>query len=150
MTSHCLNQCWTSSLPHVYAALGGDELTLTVLVPHYSFPGPWHHQIHWNKIVVILIKFSSLAALEVVTLTTSSVASDDNFIKMKTFPFLCLCQPWYWLEWRRPCCPLELISTSCMISVLNDMEKNEEVDIFFRPQWVNSQIPAYHLFVFSL
>ena len=44
---------------------------------------------HWNKNVVILTKFSSLAALEVVTLTTSSAASDDNFIKMKTFPFLC-------------------------------------------------------------
>ena len=33
------------------------------------------------------MKFSSLAALEVVILTTFSAASDENFIKMKTFPF---------------------------------------------------------------
>ena len=44
--------------------------------------------IHWNK-NVILTKFSSLAALEVVILTTSSAASDEHFIKMKTFPFQC-------------------------------------------------------------
>ena len=42
---------------------------------------------HWTKNVVILTKFSSLAALEVVILTTSSAASDEHFIKMKTFPF---------------------------------------------------------------
>ena len=46
---------------------------------------------HWNENVVILMKFSSLAALEVVILTTFSAASDENFIKMKTFPF----QWWY-------------------------------------------------------
>ena len=45
---------------------------------------------HWNENVVILTKFSSLAALEVVILTTSSAASDENFIKMKTFPFQCI------------------------------------------------------------
>ena len=45
---------------------------------------------HWNKNVVILTKFSSLAALEVVILTTSSAASDEHFIKMKTFPFQCI------------------------------------------------------------
>ena len=44
---------------------------------------------HWNENVVILTKFSSLAALEVVILTTFSAASDENFIKMKTFPFQC-------------------------------------------------------------
>ena len=42
---------------------------------------------HWNENVVILTKFSSLAALEFVILTTFSAASDENFIKMKTFPF---------------------------------------------------------------
>ena len=42
---------------------------------------------HWNGNVVILTKFSSVAALEVVILTTFSAASDENFIKMKTFPF---------------------------------------------------------------
>ena len=45
--------------------------------------------IHWNENVVILTKFLSLAALEVVILTTSSVASDENFTKMKTFSFQC-------------------------------------------------------------
>ena len=38
------------------------------------------------------IKFSSLAALEVVKMTTSSAASDENFIKMTTFSF----------QWRSP------------------------------------------------
>ena len=46
--------------------------------------------MHWNENVVILMKFSSLAALEVVILTTFSAASDENFIKMKTFPFQCM------------------------------------------------------------
>ena len=46
--------------------------------------------LHWNENVVILTKFESLAALEVVILTTSSAASDENFIKMKTFPFQCI------------------------------------------------------------
>ena len=42
---------------------------------------------HWNENVVILTKFSSLAALEVVILTTSNAANDENFIKMTTFLF---------------------------------------------------------------
>ena len=50
---------------------------------------------HWNENVVILMKFSSLAALEVVSLTTFSAASDENFIKMKTFPFQWLGYSWY-------------------------------------------------------
>ena len=37
---------------------------------------------HWNRNVVILTKFSSLAAPEVVILTTSVAASDENFIKL--------------------------------------------------------------------
>ena len=42
---------------------------------------------HWNGNVIILIKFSSLAALEVAILTTFSAASDDNFVKMTRFSF---------------------------------------------------------------
>ena len=42
--------------------------------------------MHWNKQVAILTKFSSLTVLEVVILTTSSAVSDENFIKMITFP----------------------------------------------------------------
>ena len=45
-----------------------------------------HHQ-HWNEYVVTLTTFSLLAALEVVILTTSSAANDENYIKMKTFPY---------------------------------------------------------------
>ena len=44
-------------------------------------------QYHWNGNVFILMKFSSLAALKVVKMTTSSAASDENFIKMTTFSF---------------------------------------------------------------
>ena len=50
---------------------------------------------HWNENVVILMKFSSLAALEVVILTTFSAASDENFIKMKTFPFQWINSLWH-------------------------------------------------------
>ena len=37
------------------------------------------------------MKFSSLAALKVVILTTFGAASDENFIKMMTFSFQCAC-----------------------------------------------------------
>ena len=43
--------------------------------------------VHWNGNVIILTKFSSLAALKVVILTTFGAASDENFIKMMTFSF---------------------------------------------------------------
>ena len=36
---------------------------------------------HWNGNIVILRKFSSLAAPEVVSLTTSGAAGDENFLK---------------------------------------------------------------------
>ena len=56
--------------------------------------------IHWNENVVILTKFESLAALEVVILTTSSAASDENFIKMKTFPFQCCSNIIFCFNWE--------------------------------------------------
>ena len=64
----------------------------------------WHH-IHWNENVVILTKSSSLAALKVVKMTTFSAASDENFIKMTTFPFQCIRQALIWtnadlIHWR--------------------------------------------------
>ena len=46
--------------------------------------------VHWNGNVFILMKFSSLAALKVVKMTTSSAASDENFVKMTTFSFQCM------------------------------------------------------------
>ena len=53
--------------------------------------------IRWNK-NVILMKFSSLAALEVVKMTTSSAASNENFIKMMTFPSQCIMYRRHWLR----------------------------------------------------
>ena len=49
---------------------------------------PWI-VFYWNKNIVILMKFLSLVALEVVNMTTSSAASDENFVKMTTFVFQC-------------------------------------------------------------
>ena len=58
----------------------------------------WRRSHHWNGNVIILMKFSSLAALKVVILTTFGAASDENFIKMMTFSFQWL--PW----WLKGCC----------------------------------------------
>ena len=52
-------------------------------------------QHYWNGNVV-LTKFSSLAALKVTKMTTSSAASDENLIKMTTFPFQWLCYVEWW------------------------------------------------------
>ena len=54
----------------------------------------WQGRVHRNGNVFILMKLSSLAALEVVKMTTSSAVSDENFVKMTTFLFQCL-------EWIR-------------------------------------------------
>ena len=53
---------------------------------------------HWNENVFILMKCSSLAALEVIKMTTSSAASDENFVKMTTFSFQGYCTP---VRWRQ-------------------------------------------------
>ena len=45
--------------------------------------------IHWNGNVIILTKSSSLAAPQVVKMTTFGAASDENFVKMATFLFHC-------------------------------------------------------------
>ena len=65
---------------------------------------------------VILTKFSSLAALEVVILTTSSAASDDNFIK--------------WTHYRFSITLLEfsIISHHCLDA--------SSWNLFPRPKWV--------------
>ena len=47
-----------------------------------------HLYLHWNRTAVILMTFSSLAALKVVKMTTFSAASDENVVKT-TFPFQC-------------------------------------------------------------
>ena len=45
------------------------------------------HNSHWNGNAIILMKFSSLAATEVVKTTIFSEFSEENFIKMTTYPF---------------------------------------------------------------
>ena len=62
-------------------------------------------QIHWNANVIILMKLSSLAALEVVKMTTSSAASDENFIKIITFSF----------QWYTPLCQEKEIWWDAMV-----------------------------------
>ena len=64
-------------------------MTLTICKIRWAFFQIRHH---WNGNVFILMKFSSLAALKVVKMTTSSAANDENFIKMTTFSF-----QWYWI-----------------------------------------------------
>ena len=60
----------------------------TVLL--YQWPSihdHWTAPLHLNENVVNLMKFSSPTALDVVKMTTSSAASDENFTKMTTFQF---------------------------------------------------------------
>ena len=54
---------------------------------------------HWNENVIILMKVSSLAAPKVVILTTFGAASDEDFIKMKTFSFQWLTVNHHWFRW---------------------------------------------------
>ena len=48
------------------------------------------YEVYWKGNFVILMKFSSLAAMEVVKMMTLSAANDENLIKMIRFPFQCL------------------------------------------------------------
>ena len=43
--------------------------------------------LNWDGNVVILLKFSSFAALEFVILTTSGAVIDKNITKLRTFLF---------------------------------------------------------------
>ena len=68
----------------------GEAGDLRCLLAHYDVTVMcvdkwWRH--HGNENVFILMKLSSLTALEVVKMTTTSVASDENFIQMKALLF---------------------------------------------------------------
>ena len=103
---------------------------------------------HWNENVVILTKFSSLAALEVVILTTFSAASDENFIKMKTFPFQCslygfiprsdLCLNQSWIFWNWTARMLGSVKMKTSIKGQINFLKN----MFF---WLSSMILSYDM-----
>ena len=64
-----------------------DCCSLHRLLLYCGFPLQDLHGHHWNENIVNLTKFSLLAALEVVKMTTSSAASDENVAKMTTFQF---------------------------------------------------------------
>ena len=59
------------------------------------------------------MKFSSLAALEVVILTTSSAANDENFVKMTIFSFQWYIYASLGLNELR----IDFLSTSCEIAL---------------------------------
>ena len=66
--------------------------------------------LHCSGNVAIFMKRLALAALELIKMATSSVASDENFVKA-TFPFqsflaLC-CNTWYYL----------MISSTCAVQI---------------------------------
>ena len=107
---NCVHNSW--DVPCVWQVIwvliGSDQTgsnSLSQLVIIYASPGfrklmqsdfSTELLMHWNG-SVNLMKFSSLAALEVVILTISSVVSDENFVNMKTFPFQCQRQMFEWL-----------------------------------------------------
>ena len=51
-------------------------------------------RVHWNRNVFILTKFSTLAALEIAKMKTSTATSNEYFVMM-TFSFQC-CFFWNW------------------------------------------------------
>ena len=76
---------------------------------------------HRNGNIVILTKFYSLAAFEVVILTISTVASDKNFVKM-IFPFL------WWVT-------ILFLSSTFLLMCLKQVHKTES-------QYKNGNFPA--------
>ena len=76
--------------------------------------------IHWNGNVVILMKLSSLAALKVVKMTTSSAARDENFVKMTTFSFQCIEAEVQWPPFCRRHFKINFLNdTHCILNAFN-------------------------------
>ena len=70
--THSTNCISLTNLLILHCLISRINLVVEVFIASYLiFPS-----IHWNGNVFILMKFSSLAALEVVKMTTSSAASD--------------------------------------------------------------------------
>ena len=108
---------------------------------------------HWNGNVIILTKFSSLAALEVVRMTTSSATSDENFIKMTTFPCLCIQVLGYTVIIGAPCVTrvvLYWIELSLVSTVLIAMQKAINIALRFDssiaicPGGINQHLTGLH------
>ena len=89
--------------------------------------------IYWNGNAFIFMKFSSLAALEVVKMTTSNAANDENFIKMMTFSFqrtsLALGQSQDWSSASEA--TLKYIGKSLVHIVLNHSRYTKFLCIFY-------------------
>ena len=66
----------TETLSHQYVERG---LILLVMVMPALVSLVHIYHLHWNENIVILTELSTLAALEIVSLTTSSAVSDDFF-----------------------------------------------------------------------
>ena len=78
--------------------------------------------IHWNENVIILTKFSSLAEMKVVKMTTFSASDDKKNYQNDKFPFQCLgVLPWWHFDyqdrlyqwWSRPTVPNIHSTDSC-------------------------------------
>ena len=85
---------------------------------------------HWNGNVFILMKFSSLAALKVVKMTTSSAASDENFIKMTTFSF----------QWHGVVC--RILRDSLEVSIMKGISPGVLVIVIYYGMCANSLRPV--------
>ena len=102
-----------------------------------------------RKFVVILTKFSSLTALEVVFSTTSSAAIDGNFVKLTTFSFQCA----YLLgciakQQRNPAlnaCPMRIIWHVCPGEIGRRLRKSQN-----KHNWKNVYLVTFLIYVFSL
>ena len=86
---------------------------------------------HRNGNVFILMKYWSLVVLEVVRMTTSSAASDWNFIKMTTFSF----------QWI-----ITDFSIILYFNIFSSVEFNWEVDITYHitKYWIIGSMPLVH------
>ena len=110
-------------------------VTCRIFLVDNQFDGSNRSECHWNENVVILMKFSSLAALEVVILTTFSAASDENFIKMKTFPFQWSHQTLTFAEPRYSQTVTDLDKDSTLFKIQDPLLST---DFNFNPVWINN------------
>ena len=95
--------------------------------------------LYWNRNVVILTKLSSLAAMEVVKLTTSSATNDENSIKM-IFPFQC-----NWLnEWLSLMAFLETVDIEVQIIHISPCNHNLHIGIIIFPRIDNAWSTGYN------
>ena len=73
---HYVNRLLSAANGHISKQHTPDKYSTKQLQRTLIESDLFQRQLHWNGNVFILMKFSSLAALEVVKMTTSSAASD--------------------------------------------------------------------------